>query len=216
LTDTSLDAMGTQMAHELADLRASANMVGMPVLLIGGATTALIATGPLPPNLIWLCYLMPVIFATTRWGFVGAAIAAIGAGLAGDFFFTQPRYSLWMEDSRDVVALFVFLLAGFGSAVLITKWKQADQAALARREAQIADADQAPDKNFSYQWRTSLTTILGAANVLQMRNRLCPTSLDGMLLADINDEAENLNEVLTDFSASQAAKGRTGFPREPE
>ena len=65
----------------------------MPAVLIAMATPALFALDPLlPPNLIWLGYLIP------------------------------HR----MEDPRDVVALLPFLLAGFGSALLITNLGQAN------------------------------------------------------------------------------------------
>src|ERR1700730_13671729 len=114
------------MKHELAGIAAWAYMMGMPAFLVAVATPALLAVASLlPPNLIWLCYLMPVVLASVRWGFASAAAAAVTAGLAGDFFFTQPYYSLWMEDRSDVAALLLFLLAAFGSALVITNWRQA-------------------------------------------------------------------------------------------
>jgi K+-sensing histidine kinase KdpD len=63
-------------------------------------------------------------------GFASAAAAAVTAGLAGDFFFTQPYYSLYMEDRSDVAALLRFLLAAFGSALVITSLKHANQGGL--------------------------------------------------------------------------------------
>jgi two-component system sensor histidine kinase KdpD len=106
-------------------------MIGMPALLVVATTTALLALNPLlPPNLIWLAYLLPVVLATVRWGFAGAAAALVIAGLAGDFFCTQPYYSLYMEHPRDVAALLLFLLAGFGSALVITRGTQANHSEL--------------------------------------------------------------------------------------
>ena len=119
------------MKHELAGIRAWAYMMGMPALLVAVATPALLAVASsLPPNLIWLCYLMPVVLSSVRWGFASAATAAVTAGLAGDFFFTQPYYSLYMEDRSDVAALLLFLLAAFGSALVITNWRQAKDGGL--------------------------------------------------------------------------------------
>jgi hypothetical protein len=56
------------MVNELAGFRAWAYMIGMPGLLVAAATSALLAGASLlPPNLIWLCYLMPVVLAAARW-----------------------------------------------------------------------------------------------------------------------------------------------------
>jgi two-component system, OmpR family, sensor histidine kinase KdpD len=118
------------MKHELAGIPAWAYNMGMPAFLVAAATPALLAVDSLlPPNLIWLCYLMPVVLASVRWGFASAAATAVTAGLAGDFFFTQPYYSLWMDDSSDIAALLLFLLAAFGSALVITRLKQANHGA---------------------------------------------------------------------------------------
>jgi K+-sensing histidine kinase KdpD len=113
------------MKHKLAGILSWAYMMGMPAFLVAVTTPALLAVASLlPPNQIWLCYLMPVVLASVRWGFASAAAAAVAARLAGDFFFTQPYYSFWMEDRSDVAALLPFLLAGFGSALVITNLRQ--------------------------------------------------------------------------------------------
>ena len=98
------------MKRELAGIRAWAYVMGMPACLVAVATPVFFAVSSLlPPNLIWLCYLMPVVLASARWGLASATAAAAAAGLAGDFFFTQPYYSLYMEDRGDVAALLLFL-----------------------------------------------------------------------------------------------------------
>jgi K+-sensing histidine kinase KdpD len=212
------------MKHELAGIPAWAYIMGMPAVLVAAATPALLALDSLlPPNLIWLCYLLPVVLGSVRWGFASAAAAAITAGLAGDFFFTQPYYSLWMDDRSDVAALLLFLLAAFGSALLITSLKQANHGArepasavdtplpeLADREAFAAAADYASDPGFSYQWRTSLTTILGAAGVLSMRGKSGANRLDRTLLADVREEAMSLGRLLSNaFPPSRTAVHET-------
>jgi K+-sensing histidine kinase KdpD len=119
------------MQYESADIRAWACTMGWPALLIAAATPPLLVLDSLlPPNMIWLCYLVLVVVASVRWGFAGAVAAATVGGLAGDFFFTQPYYSLLMDDPRDVIALALFLLAGLGSALLITNWRQQARAGL--------------------------------------------------------------------------------------
>ena len=210
------------MKHELAGIPVWAYITGMPAVLVAVLTPALLAVASLlPPNLIWLCYLMPVVFASARWGFASAAATAVAAGLAGDFFFTQPYHSLWMDDRSDVAALLLFLIAAFGIAVVITNTRQPNHGGLkspssvasaavrfsevAHQEALAAAADHVSDLKFSYQWRTSLTTILGAASVLLMRGKSGSSRLDRTLLADIRDEAVQLSQLLTDaFPASRA------------
>jgi K+-sensing histidine kinase KdpD len=219
------------MKHELAGTPAWAYVVGMPAILVAAATPALLAVDSLlPPNLIWLCYLLPVVLASVRWGFASAAATAIAAGLAGDFFFTQPYYSLWMDDPSDVIALLSFLLAAFGSALLITSVKQANDGVretvsavatrlpelseLADRQTIAAAADYALDPRFTYQWRTSLTTILGAAGVLLMRGKSGANRLDRALLTDIRDEARSLSQLLTDAFPVSSATGHETRPRQ--
>ena len=219
------------MKHELAGVPAWAHMMGMPAVLVAAATPALLAVDSLlPPNLIWLCYLLPVVLASVRWGFASAAATAIAAGLAGDFFFTQPYYSLWMDDPSDVIALLSFLLAAFGSALLITSVKQSNDGVretvsavatrlpelseLADRQTIAAEADYALDPRFTYQWRTSLTTILGAAGVLLMRGKSGANRLDRALLTDIRDEARSLSQLLTDAFPVSSATGHETRPRQ--
>jgi K+-sensing histidine kinase KdpD len=311
------------MKHELAGIRSWAYMTGMPAVLVAVATPALLAVASLlPPNLIWLCYLMPVVFASVRWGFASALATAVAAGLAGDFFFTQPYHSLWMDDRSDIAALLLFLIAAFGVALVITNLRQPNHdglkspsavhrlfreladcqtshdvivrfnrwisvvargraalvdalpheiqriatglcgassddvriiagtanrrwflkpfrsdgivkgtfaveteidgcdrnlleiaiasaavrfSELAHQEALAAAADHISDLKFSYQWRTSLTTILGAASVLLMRGKFGASRLDRTLLADIRDEAVQLTQLFTNaFPASRA------------
>jgi two-component system sensor histidine kinase KdpD len=321
------------MASALPRMWICAPTIGMPALMVAAATSLLLALNPvLPPNLIWLGYLVPVVLASVRWGLLGAAAASIVAGLAGDFFFTQPYYSFWMDDPHDVLALILFLLAAFGSAAVITKGRLASHGGtkpipafyqllldlsecetthdvvarfdqwisvagkgraiviraqpvdtqvaiapdeihriaiemcaaktdrvrtittatnkhwflkqlrsehtihgtlvvetgsdandrrlfeaaitgaatrfsdLARRETLTATAGYLLDAEFSQRWGTPLTTILGAAGVLQMRAQADETNrVERTLLADIRDEAVQLGRLLRNtFSALRA------------
>ena len=214
------------MKHELAGIPAWAYIMGMPAVLVAAATPALLAVASLlPPNFIWLGYLMPVVLASVRWGFASAAATAVTAGLAGDFFFTEPYYSLWIDDRSDAAALLLFLLVAFGSALAITSLRQANHGVsqpqsaadtpllevceLADRETPAAAADHACDPRFSYEWRTSLTTILGAAGVLLMRGKGA-NRLDRTLLTDIRDEAVSLSQLLANACpASRAVESET-------
>jgi K+-sensing histidine kinase KdpD len=78
---------------------------------------------------------------------------------------------------------------------------------LAHQETLAAAADHVSDPEFSYQWRTSLTTILGAAGVLLMRGKPGANRLERTLLTDIRDEAVQLGQLLTNaLPASRATR----------
>lgn len=125
------------MEYALAGIRAWTSMMGLPALLVAAATPTLLAVDSfLPPNLFWLCYLIPVVLAAVRCGFSGAA----------------------------------------------------------------AVIEYVPVVRFSCQWRTSLTTITGAASVLLMRAESRTSRLERDLLSDISDEAMHLGRLLTDAS----------------
>ena len=60
-----------------ANIRSSAYLLGIPLALVAAATLALLTLNSLlPPNLIWLAYLLPVVIASARWGFLASAITA--------------------------------------------------------------------------------------------------------------------------------------------
>jgi hypothetical protein len=128
-----------------------------------------------------------------------------------------------MDDRSDVIALLSFLLAAFGSALLITSLKQPNDGVresasavamrlpelseLADRQTIVVAADDTSDPRFTYQWRTSLTTIRGAAGVLLMRGKSGTNCLDRALLTDIQDEARSLSQLLTDAFPVSSATG---------
>lgn len=119
------------MTHTLPGIRIFAPVIGITTLLVAAATALLLALYPLlPSNLIWLGYLIPVVIASVRWGLPAAFAASIIAAATGDFFFTQPYYSFWMDDPREVQALLLFLFAAFGAAIVINKGKSANHSEL--------------------------------------------------------------------------------------
>ena len=200
-----------------ANIRSSAYLLGIPLALVAAATLALLTLNSLlPPNLIWLGYLLPVVIASARWGFLASAVTAASAALAGDFFFTQPYYSLWMDNPHDVTALLLFLLAALVAALLIDGSRKAsytnaetglstDAATelsleLHKRrlshEALVTCGEHLSDASFTHELRTSLTTILGAASVLEASSQTRTFPIEKTLVKDIKDEALHLDHLL--------------------
>jgi K+-sensing histidine kinase KdpD len=87
-------------------------------------------------NLIPIAYLIPVIFAATRWGIWPATLASVLATAAADFFFTTPRYSFWMDDPQQVIDLLLFLVVALVSSNLASRLRQETET-LRRREKEM-------------------------------------------------------------------------------
>ena len=87
-------------------------------------------------NLIPIAYLIPVIFAATRWGIWPATLASAVATAAADFFFTTPLYSFWMDNPQEVIDLLLFLVVALVSSNLASRLRQETQT-LRRREKEM-------------------------------------------------------------------------------
>src|ERR1700760_1224144 len=61
-------------------------------------------------DLVPLAYLIPVIFAGTRWGIWPAMLASIVAMAAADFFFLEPLYSFRVDNPLEAIDLLLFLV----------------------------------------------------------------------------------------------------------
>ncbi|MBN2549619.1 MAG: DUF4118 domain-containing protein [Anaerolineales bacterium] len=64
-----------------------------------------------------LFYLLPVGFSAALWGLSPSFLASLLAFLGLNYFFTTPYYSLFVHETQDILALFVF----FGLSVWISQ-----------------------------------------------------------------------------------------------
>jgi two-component system sensor histidine kinase KdpD len=99
--------------------------------LLAAALSPAHATLGLPGAL--LCLLLAVVGVALIGGLLNGLLATVVATLCGDFFFTEPRYSLRIAHTVDVVAVFAFLAAATVMTLLIDR--------LARRGVQTARAE---------------------------------------------------------------------------
>jgi len=89
------------------------------------------------PN-ISLIFVLPVIVCAVIFGLGSSLCAAILGALAYNFFLTEPRYSLMVDDAANVWAIaLLFVVACIASAVASTARHRADDAARMRRQASI-------------------------------------------------------------------------------
>jgi two-component system sensor histidine kinase KdpD len=71
----------------------------------------------LTTEIVALLYLLPVMLAATRWGLLPALVASFAAFLLFNYFFLSPRYTLVVNDPRELLALVIFLIV----AILISQ-----------------------------------------------------------------------------------------------
>jgi two-component system sensor histidine kinase KdpD len=88
---------------------------------------------PLP---IAILYLLPVGLCAAVWGLVAGVTAAVLAFFGLNYFFIEPRFTLFVHQSQDLIVLFVFL----GVAIFISQMvgRTRDSLASARDREQEA------------------------------------------------------------------------------
>jgi K+-sensing histidine kinase KdpD len=75
-------------------------------------------------NFVPIVYMIPVVFAATRWGIVPAIVASIAGFLVSDYLFYPPYYSLQMSDPREVVDLLLYLFVSLITSNLASHLKR--------------------------------------------------------------------------------------------
>jgi two-component system sensor histidine kinase KdpD len=89
------------------------------------------------PNLS-LVFVLPVVIAGVSFGFGPSLAAAVLGALAFNFFLTEPRYSLAVDDPANVWAIgLLFLVGVIVSAVAFTSQRRGADATLLRSQASV-------------------------------------------------------------------------------
>jgi K+-sensing histidine kinase KdpD len=89
------------------------------------------------PNLS-LVFVVPVIIAGVSLGLGPSLFSAILGALAFNFFLTEPRYSLAVDDPANIWAIGLLFVVGLiVSGVAFTSHRRAAEAALLRRQASV-------------------------------------------------------------------------------
>jgi K+-sensing histidine kinase KdpD len=89
------------------------------------------------PNLS-LVFVVPVIIAGASLGLGPSLFSAILGPLAFNFFLTEPRYTLFVDDPANIWAIGMLLVVGLiVSGVAFTSRRRATEAALLRRQAAV-------------------------------------------------------------------------------
>jgi K+-sensing histidine kinase KdpD len=131
---------GLQLDEELPSYRAwRADVIS---LLWSFLSVSLITAVLLPldhtiaANLVPIAYLIPVIFAATRWGIWPATLAAVAGMVEADFFFFVPFYSFRVENPQEAIDLLLFLVVALVSGNLASRLRRETET-LRQRETEI-------------------------------------------------------------------------------
>ena len=120
------------VASELARYLASIAMTAVATVMAVGVDSKVTI-----PNLS-LVFVVPVIIAGVSLGLGPSLCSAILGALAFNFFLTEPRYSLAVDDPSNVWAIGLLLVVGLiVSGVAFTSHQRATEAARLRRQATV-------------------------------------------------------------------------------
>ena len=106
-----------------------------------------------------LLLLLAVFFSAWAWESGPGVLAAVLAGLGFNFFFLPPLYTFTIEDPRNVVAFFVFLVCG----LLIGRLSATARVRLRQVEAERRDLAALTDLSQGFLADTNRESLLGLA-----------------------------------------------------
>jgi K+-sensing histidine kinase KdpD len=126
------DALFGPVASELMRYLAAIAMTAAATVVAVGVDSKVTI-----PNLS-LVFVVPVIAAAVSLGLGPSICSAIFGALAYNFFLTEPRYSLAVDDPANIWAIGLLLVVGLiVSSVAFTSRQRATEAALLRRQATV-------------------------------------------------------------------------------
>jgi hypothetical protein len=153
------------------------------------------------PNLS-LIFVVPVIIAVLAFGLGASLCSAVLGALAYNFFLTEPRYTLDVNDPADIWAIGLLFLVGLiVSGVAYTSRRRASDAALLRRQATVLPS--APDALVDIvvsvlRWRLNASISPELAPDLQM-----PFEPEGTLRREVWCQGSGNSVSLVAFNSQQ-------------
>jgi len=90
----------------------------------------------LPPIII--SYLIPVLIAAIRWGYLSAIVATITGAASAAFFFYRPIHTFYVEDPARRLGLLIFAVVAVVAAHLAVRMRRESEI-VRKREKEISD-----------------------------------------------------------------------------
>jgi two-component system, OmpR family, sensor histidine kinase KdpD len=150
-------------------------------------------------------YLLAVLFVAIRHGEGAGLATALVSVLAFNFLFIEPRYTLRVTESQEIVALVVFLIAAVVVGRLAADARE--RAAEAETRAQLALAREREAKMLA---EAGSSVLVGADIEAQLRNltESVEQSTDGSLRVEVSAAPSQRPDELT---VPLRMNGRTGW-----
>ncbi len=142
-------------------MKRTARWIGYPAsVLLVAATIALLKLFPaLTISSVALLLLLAVFFSASVWQSGPGVLAALLATVGFNYFFIPPLHTFTIEDPRNVVALFVFLVSG----LLIGRLSALSRRRLSLLEAERRDLIALTQLSQGFLSDTNRETLLGVA-----------------------------------------------------
>src|SRR5262249_43735938 len=90
----------------------------------------------LPPIII--TYLIPVLIASIRWGYLAAFVATVMGASSAAFFFYRPVYTFYVEDPAQRLGILIFAVIATVAAYLAVRMRRESEI-VRKREKEISD-----------------------------------------------------------------------------
>src|ERR1051326_2769584 len=90
----------------------------------------------LPPIII--TYLIPVLIAAIRWGYISAFVATVTGASCAAFFFYRPLYTFYVEDPARRLGILIFAVVAAVAAHLAVRMRRESEI-VRKREKEISD-----------------------------------------------------------------------------
>jgi K+-sensing histidine kinase KdpD len=168
------------------------------IIAVGAATGFGFLIDPwLPVANISVAYLTAVMLVAMKAGRRAAILASGLSFLAFNFFFTEPRFTLVIADTHNVLTVVFFLVA----AVVVSNMAERLRSQMAATETARGDAERerlrsALLSSLSHDLRTPLVSIMGAAPSLVADEAALDSLARRELAQTIQEEAERLNRFV--------------------
>jgi len=171
---------------------AAVTLVGISIYAVGQITN------------IGLLYMLPVMFAATRYGLRTGVVTGLVSALAYNFFFMPPIYTFTIQDPQNAVTFVVLILVAVASSQFGARVQA--QAELARRSAAQNSALAGFARNLTgITEKTELGRVLTAevSRLLDVEAIFVVGSADGPLTAASSSPAPKVDTI--DQAAAQWA-----------
>lgn len=165
------------------------------VLLVMAATLAALGIEQAAevPNLS-LLFVLPVVLCAIRFGTAASLTAAVAGVLACNFFLIEPRYTLHIAETANVLALALLLIVALAVSAVAAQARRRTMEALEAAERAAAVRELAHDL-IAERDPAELAARCAEALAKMFKARACVLLVDGEGLAGVSSDGSSLSEA---------------------